>query len=118
MAQEQSPTNSLFIKELIRKVQQELIDSKEERERKGEKAIFQVEKMEIEVNFVVIESANAKGGFDFKILTIGGINLAGIKEYEKQKAHKITLHLAAIPQPQDKEGLLDDFVKNSTFMPR
>ena len=54
----------LFVKELIRRVHQELKDSKAERERSGEPPIFEVERMTIEVNFVAIESKEARGGLE------------------------------------------------------
>jgi hypothetical protein len=60
--------------------------------RSGEPAFFVVEKMTIEVNFVVTESKEATGGLDLKIITAGGR-----KEYQQQQIHKITLDLVVPP---------------------
>lgn len=111
------PTKSLFIKDLIRRVQQELLESQKERIANGEPAIFQVEKMTIEVNFVVSQSSEAKGGFDFKLITIGGIKIGGSKEYQQEQIHKITLSLTAV-HGEDISGLKGLEESGSRFMPR
>jgi hypothetical protein len=107
----------LFVKELIRRVHQELKDSKTERERSGEPPIFEVERMTIEVNFVAIESKEAKGGLSFKIITVGGVDLGGGASYQHQQVHKMTLSLSAISYGGDLQDLeLPD--SPSRFMPR
>lgn len=107
----------LFIKELIRRVHQELVESREEREAAGEPAIFQVSELTIEVNFVVAQSTEAKGGLDFKIITVGGIELGGSKEYQQQQVHKIILSLTALPDAG--LSVLTDLEESaSTFRPR
>lgn len=107
----------LFVKELIRRVHQELKDSKTERERGGEPPIFEVERMTIEVNFVAIESKEAKGGLNFKIITVGGVDLGGGASYQHQQVHKMTLSLSAISYGGDLQDLeLPD--SPSRFMPR
>jgi len=107
---------SLFIKDLIRCVHQELLESQKEREEYGEVAIFEVEKMTIEVNFVATDSKEAKGGLDFKIITIGGLDLGGKAEYQQQQVHKIVLSLTALPR--DRLILKDLEESGSRFMPR
>jgi hypothetical protein len=104
-----NPIKSLFIMELIRRVHQELLDSKKERERDGQEAIFEVEKLTVEVNFVVTEEKTAKGGLDFKVITadVG-------KQYQQQQIHKITLSLTALPS----EGLGSAENSISRFRPR
>ncbi|HSK74544.1 MAG TPA: trypco2 family protein [Pyrinomonadaceae bacterium] len=94
--------NTLSLKELIRRVQQELVDSQKEREEKGDDALFEVEKLTLEVNFVVTRSNDAKGSLDFKVLTVGGISLGGGKNYQQQQVHKIILSLKAIPDKPKK----------------
>ena len=89
--------NSLSLKELIFRVQQELVESQAEREARGEDALFQVEKLVLEVNFVVTQSMEGKGGLEFKVLTLGGVNIGGNKGYQQQQVHKITLSLTVAP---------------------
>jgi hypothetical protein len=88
---------SLSIKELIQQVRRELAESDLERRKEGRKAIFQVEDLTLEVNFIVTHSGKGGGGFSFQVLTLGGANLGGEKAYENQQVHKITLSLKAIP---------------------
>jgi hypothetical protein len=56
----------LPIKDLIRRVQQELISSQATRESSGQQPLFQIDKLRIEINFVVTKTTNAKGELDFK----------------------------------------------------
>ena len=49
MGKKDALSKPLFIKELIRRAHQELLESQQERIRSGEPAIFEVEKMTIEV---------------------------------------------------------------------
>lgn len=81
-------TDNLFIKELIRRVHDELIESQEEREINGIAPLFTVKDMTIEVNFVAEKSLSAKGGLDFKVVTVGGNT-----DIKSQQIHKITLNL-------------------------
>ena len=90
---------SLSIKELVRRVQTELIASEAERQASKQEPLFEVEKLTIEINFVVTRTTNAKGGFDFKLVTIGGD-----KTYEDQQGQKITRELKAIPEEKLHEG--------------
>lgn len=83
-----SMTENLFIKELIRKVHDELIESQKEREINGIDPLFTVRDMTIEVNFIAEKSLSAKGGLDFKVVTIGGNT-----DIKSQQIHKITLNL-------------------------
>ena len=108
----------LFVKELIRRVHQELKDSKTERERSGEPPIFEVERMTIEVNFVAIESKEAKGGLNFKIITVGGVDLGGGASYQHQQVHKMTLSLSAISYGGGDLQDLELPDSPSRFMPR
>jgi hypothetical protein len=89
--------SSLSLKELIRRVQIELMESQGEREARGDAPLFEVESLTLEVNFVVTRSKGGSGGFEFKVLTFGGINVGGDVERQEQQTHKITLSLKAIP---------------------
>ena len=97
---------SLFIKDLITKVHDELLQSRQEREEQGDPAIFEVEQMTLEVNFVAQRDAEFSGGIDLKIVTVGGARLGGTRNYHDQQIHKITLTLAAVPY-QTGDALLE-----------
>ena len=86
----------LFIRDLIRQVDQELRGSQAERLAAGEAPIFEVDSLVLEVNFVATASADATGGVDFKIITVG----AG-GSYERQQVHKVTLSMSAVKNPGD-----------------
>lgn len=98
---------SLFIKDLISKVHDELLQSRQEREHRGDPAIFEVEQMTLEVNFVAQRTTEFNGGIDLKIVTVGGAHLGGTHNYQDQQIHKITLTLAAVPyrEPDGLAGL-------------
>jgi hypothetical protein len=104
--------DSLFVRELIRRVHQELLESREERQKSGAPAIFQVEGMTIEVNFVAIDTKGVRGGLDFKVITAGGE-----KHYENQQVHKITLSLGALPYQGDDAGF-KNLEAEPNFRPR
>lgn len=93
MSEARSPARSLFIKDLIRRVHKELIESQAEREAAGEEPLFTVQDMTIEAHFVVQESKAAEGGVDFRLLTFGGARAGGKKEAQQQQVHKIVLRL-------------------------
>jgi hypothetical protein len=97
---------SLFIKDLIGKVHEELLQARREREERGDPAIFEVDQMTLEVNFVAQRDTNFTGGIDLKIVTVGGAQLGGARHYQDQQVHKITLTLAAVPY-RVPDALLD-----------
>jgi len=103
----------LFIGELIRQVQRELIDSQVQRESEGQSALFEVESLTVEVHFVASSSSTGKGGFDLKILTLGGE-----KAYKEEQVHKITLTLKALPTEEDNLGLGNLEIEPSGRRPR
>jgi hypothetical protein len=99
---------SLFIKDLISKVHDELLQSRQAREQRGDPAIFEVENMTLEVNFVAQRDSEFNGGIDLKIVTVGGARLGGTRHYNNQQIHKITLMLTALPyQTEDAPLGLD-----------
>jgi Trypsin-co-occurring domain 2 len=104
-------TRPLFVRELIRRVHEELVESREERERQGLPPIFEVENMTIEVNFVATETREARGGLDFRVITAGGS-----RSYDQQQVHKITLSLAAVSRRGDPFTDLE--AEGARFMPR
>ncbi len=92
-------SSSLFIKDLIRRVHEELYESRREREDSGQDPIFEVSALTLEVNFVVVQKKGLKGGLDFRVITAGAD-----KNYEQQQIQKITLSLTALPD-EDSDSL-------------
>jgi hypothetical protein len=88
----------LFIKELIRQVHNELAESQEERELEGQDALFEVEKLTIEANFIATDSETESGGIDFKLLKY---NAGGSSKNER--VHKVTLELTTPTKPVKKK---------------
>jgi len=102
----------LFIRDLIRRVYRELHAAQQERVDAGQGAIFEVDKLELEVNFVATESHERQGGVDFKIVTAGGTG-----SYQSQQVHKVTLSMSAVRAPAD--GLVELEAGDTTaFRPR
>ncbi|MBK3518052.1 trypco2 family protein [Carboxylicivirga marina] len=80
--------SELNLKELIHEVREELIASEKLRVAKGHDTLFEVDKLKIEVNFVVEKSSGKSGGVNLKVID-GKLN----KTYTEQQVHKITLDL-------------------------
>ena len=110
---EDQDLGQLFIKQLIRRVYQELNESLLERERAGEQPIFEVSSLLVEVNFVAIQTKEISGGVDFKIVTVGGGGA-----YERQHVHKVVLTLDAIGEPQSGVRDLEYPEGPTRFRPR
>ena len=60
------------IKNLVTSLREQLIEVDSERIAAGSKPLLELETVELEVNVTVSESADAKSGFDIKVLTLGG----------------------------------------------
>jgi Trypsin-co-occurring domain 2 len=101
---------SLFIRDLIRRVHDELHESRREREELGQEAIFEVSALTLEVNFIVTEAKDLKGGLDFKVITAGAD-----KSYQQQQVQKLTLSLTAVPVHDSELGF---DVPSEAFRPR
>lgn len=97
MPKEKKP---LFIMDLIRQIQSELIESQRQREQEGLSALFEVESLTVEAQFIATDSSKEKGGFDLKILTLGGEST-----YSSEQVHKITLTLKTTPHGEGDFGL-------------
>lgn len=102
----------LFINQLLRQVHTALLDAQSERLKNNEAAIFEVDSLTLEVHFVAIEEASAKGGFDFKIVSAG----VGQK-FDEQQVHKVVLNLKGSSLTADEDA---DLPASSTakFRPR
>ncbi len=96
MAKAEKITDNLFIKDLIRKVHEELLASQEEREQSGIDPLFYVKDMTIEANFIAEKSVEAEGGVSFKFLTVDA-QIGGGGKIQAQQVHKITLNLITEP---------------------
>src|SRR5215470_4052788 len=81
----------LSLKNLIRAVSDELLESRRERLAAGIPALFEIENLTIEVSFVVTESKGGGGGFDLKVIKAD----ANVK-YDKEQVHKVALTLKAL----------------------
>lgn len=90
MPKSSSMQESLSLAELIRAVHEELIKSQLERESDDLAPLFEVDTLELEVNFVVGETKSAEAGCDIKVVSVGGD-----MEWAKQQVHNVKLTLKA-----------------------
>lgn len=80
--------SQLQIKDVIHKVQQELIDSQKERRDLGMSPLFEVDSLEIEIHFVVQQQTDAKAGVSLAVVDVGADH-----NYSQEQIQKITLRL-------------------------
>jgi len=102
---------NLGIKKLLQAVRQELIESQEEREKKGLTPLFVVDNLKIEVNFVVEHAKGVTGGFDLKVVEVGG-NLS----YSSQQVHKITLELKACNEKRGSQSKSTELLQKAAYV--
>jgi len=69
--------------ELVSAIRDELEHLDKTRIEAGRQALFHLSAMELELNFVVEENTSAKGGFDIKVLSLGGD--VGVRTEQVQK---------------------------------
>ena len=81
----------LGIADLIHKVRSELIAAQNRMESEGRPALFVTRQLDIEISFVIEESSSTEGGFDLKIVTLGGA-----RDYSASSIQKIRLQLDSI----------------------
>jgi hypothetical protein len=74
----------LNLMELVSAIRDELEQLDKARTEAGRKALFHLSAMELELNFVVEENTTAKGGFDIKVVSLGGD--IGVRTEQVQKA--------------------------------
>lgn len=84
-------TDNIRIKDVIRKVQQELAESQKEREDKGEPPLFEVESLELEIHFVARKTTDAKVGLSLPVVDAGGS-----KNYSNEQVQRLKIRLKAI----------------------
>lgn len=78
----------IALKELLRQIQKELVDSENERKKHGFEPLFKVHSLDIQAHFVLKKTTKGKGLFDLKLITIGGE-----RTLAKEMVHTISLHL-------------------------
>lgn len=109
-----TPNNneSLGIKDLIRKVHEELIESQAKRENDRIDPLFTVDKLTIEAQFQVEKKKGKSGGFDLKLVDADFKN-----EQTESSIHKITLELkvsssSSNDQKAEKNELLQNIPRD------
>lgn len=111
--QPQKNDQSLPIGDLIRRIQNDLIESQRQRESEGQPPLFEVDSLTLEVHFVVTRSTKTTGGFDLKVITFGGETT-----YTSEQVHKISLSLKSAPQEEADFGLSGLDIESSGRRPR
>ncbi|MFC5972002.1 trypco2 family protein [Halomarina salina] len=83
--------DDLPLKEFIRAVQAELIESESEREESNIPPLFKVDSLEIEASVVASKRVEGKGGIDIQVVSLGGGG-----HVEEQSVQKIKLTLSTV----------------------
>lgn len=83
-------SQNLGIKELVDKVQSELVDAANSSSRT---AMFEVKSFDLEINFLLTDRQTQSGGIQAKVITLGDEI-----ESSAQKVQKITLHMETVRQ--------------------
>lgn len=84
----ESFANQLQIKDVIRKVQQELTESQKEREEAGILPLFEVDSLELEIHFVARQQREGKAGLSFAV-----VDAEAEHTYSREQVQKMTLRL-------------------------
>lgn len=79
---------NVLVKDLIRQIHTELIESQQERQDSGHPPLFEVKKLTIEAHFVVSNERDIDTGIGLTLVK-AGLN----RNYKKEEVHKITLEL-------------------------
>lgn len=87
---------------LIKRVTEELRKAEGDRRKADHKAIFKVEKFDLEVNFVVKMSDSGEAKFSIEPLTLGGK-----EEIAREKIQKVILHMSALEPPEYQESAVE-----------
>jgi hypothetical protein len=96
---ENQPPSKLTISQLVTAVRDELDKIELERNVRGRLPMFQLSKMEIEVQFVVKVDETVKGGFDLQVFSVGGKRAAGT-----EKTQVVTLSYDLLPEAAGAPG--------------
>lgn len=87
----------LQIKDVIRKVQEELMESQRERENQGIPPLFEVDALEIELHFTIQQQTGVNAGFSLAV-----VDLDAEHTYSSEQVQKITLRLKKVPAPGEE----------------
>jgi hypothetical protein len=68
---------------IVSHVRDQLEELDRQRQDAGKEALFQLSALELEFHFAVIEDTSAKGGFDLKIVSLGGSTDLKAEEVQK-----------------------------------
>jgi hypothetical protein len=85
----------LGIDALVTKVRSELESLEITRQSSSTQPLFEMKDFDLEISFVVKQSATAKGGLETEVVTVGGET-----EHSKEASQKVTLHMGVIPSQQ------------------
>ena len=94
--------DEISVKELLRKISEDLLESEEERLSKGQRSVFEVSELTIELAFVVSRSREGRGGVDLRVVNIGGD-----ASRKSEQTQRMTLKLVAA-DPSKVRGSTDD----------
>jgi Trypsin-co-occurring domain 2 len=83
--------DEVSVKELIQKISEDLLESEQERTERGQRPVFEVSELVIELAFVVSRTRQGQGGLDLRVVTVGG--KAGRADEQTQR---MTLRLVAV----------------------
>ena len=93
-------TEGLGLPDLLRRLRAEILESQENAKHDSSGPFFEVTEVALEAHVVVTERDQANGGFDIKVVAMGGE-----AELQRERLHKVTLTLK--PRAHfDTRGLL------------
>jgi Trypsin-co-occurring domain 2 len=89
----------ISVKELIQKISEDLLDSEQERTARGQRPVFEVSELTVELAFVVSRTRQGRGGLDLRVVSVGGdIGRAN------EQTQRMTLRLIAVGGADERAG--------------
>lgn len=79
---------STSLSELIEHVRNELVAADLKRQEEGRESLLELDQLQIEIHFVVTSTDKVKGGFDLKVLSLGGED-----EYREEEVQTVRVTL-------------------------
>ncbi len=98
---------NLGLKELISQARSELLALEKESAALGINPIVKLDSLTVEANIVVEKSTATKGGFDIKVVSVGGG-----ENFSETQTHKITVGLS-VPKDLFAHGVKSVLVENT-----
>jgi hypothetical protein len=96
--------DEISVKELIQKISEDLLESEEERTARGQRPVFEVSELTVELAFVASRSRQGRGGVDLHVVSVGG-DAGSVNE----RAQRMTLRLIAVGGGEERAGKLGWF---------